>query len=306
APHRSSGKLSPLRSRNSQPFKLSVEVVHSTPVVLRVQAHAILAVRCQKASLGVLADEVLRWAAVFAVAATGTVPAGHVGDLEDGLPLGAVTLLVLDNRAGKLHQCDGVAHDGVGHHQVALRRERIEPAGAVRVWSGVDDTSEGASLDDGLKPLDVIPHPVQVALGFGPGFPTQVVDLSRKPGLATAQLGQLHAPGDQFVSGAARGVRHAIEPPEAPDGPEAHLVAQLAGVIPIIVQFEGDPTPGDDWDAVAYDRERHCTASPIFTPRSASTTSSGSLITLRRGVSVTGSVWANSVQLVLPQWRRTI
>src|SRR5690606_14462073 len=106
--------------------------------------------------------------------------------------------------------------------------------------------------------------------------------------------------------GAADGVRHAIEPPEAPDGPETHLVAQLAGVIPIIVQFEADPTPGDDRDAVAYDGERHCTASPIFPPRSASRSPSGSLITLRRGVFVTGSVWANSVQLGLPQCRRTI
>src|SRR5690606_39837454 len=137
-------------------------------------------------------------------------------------------------------------------------------------------------------------------------FPTPVVDHSRKPGLATAQLGQLYAPGDQFLPGAAHGVRHAIEPPEAPDGPDAHLVAQLAGVIPIIVQFEADPTPGDDRDAVTYDRERHCTASPIFTPMSASTSSSGSVITLDRGGFVTGSVWANSVQLALPQCRRTI
>src|SRR5690606_18385536 len=131
-------------------------------------------------------------------------------------------------------------------------------------------------------------------------------DHSRKRGLATAQLLQLHAPGDQFVSAAAHGVRHAIKPPEAPEGPDAHLVAQLAGVIPIIVQFEGNPTPGDAPDAVTYDRERHCTASPIFTPISASPPSSGSLITLGRGVFVTGSVWSNSAQLVLPQWRRTI
>src|SRR5690606_17122104 len=112
--------------------------------------------------------------------------------------------------------------------------------------------------------------------------------------------------GALIDGGVAHGVRHAIEPPEAPDGPDTHLVAQMAGVIRIIVQFEGDPTPGDDRDAVTHDRERHCTASPIFTPRSASTSSSGSLMTLCRGVFITGSVWANSVQLVLPQCRRTI
>src|SRR5690606_3123221 len=142
-------------------------------------------------------------------------------------------------------------------------RERIEPAGAVRVWSGVDGASGGALLDDGLKHLDVIPHPVQVELGFGPGFPTRVVELSLKRGLATAQIGQLHVPGGPSLLGVARGVRHASEAPGAPDGPDTHLVAQVAGVIRIIVQFEGDPTPGHDRDAVMYDRERHCTASPI-------------------------------------------